>query len=63
MDEEINGRVKDAVISLINREREGERIDRTLVKNVLHIFVEIGIENMECYLNEFGFLVGKFRPA
>ncbi|KAI3928036.1 hypothetical protein MKW98_023637 [Papaver atlanticum] len=52
--EEINGRVKDAVISLINREREGEQIDRTLVKNVLHIFVEIGIENMECYLNEFG---------
>ncbi|KAI3863673.1 hypothetical protein MKW98_031265 [Papaver atlanticum] len=51
--EEINGRVKDAVMSLINREREGEQIDRTLVKNVLHIFVEIGIENLECYLNEF----------
>ncbi|KAI3848092.1 hypothetical protein MKX03_035761, partial [Papaver bracteatum] len=52
--EEINGRAKDAVISLITREREGEQIDQTLVKNVLHIFVEIGIENMECYLNEFG---------
>ncbi|KAI3852270.1 hypothetical protein MKX03_018915 [Papaver bracteatum] len=35
-------RVKDAVISLINQEREGGQIDQTLTKNVLQIFVELG---------------------
>ncbi|XP_077240736.1 cullin-1-like [Tasmannia lanceolata] len=50
---EINGKVRDAVISLINKEREGEEIDRALLKNVLDIFVEIGMGNMECYENDF----------
>ncbi|MCL7022058.1 hypothetical protein MKW94_002344 [Papaver nudicaule] len=47
----------DVVISLINRERDGEEIDQTLLKNVLEIFVEIGNENdkknMEYYVNDF----------
>ncbi|GKU86774.1 hypothetical protein SLEP1_g1254 [Rubroshorea leprosula] len=47
---EINGKVRDAVITLIDKEREGERIDRTLLKNVLDIFVEI---DMECYEKDF----------
>ncbi|KAI9122959.1 hypothetical protein K1719_005848 [Acacia pycnantha] len=38
---EINGKVRDAIISLIDQEREGEQIDRALLKNVLDIFVEI----------------------
>ncbi|XP_042458265.1 cullin-1 [Zingiber officinale] len=50
---EVKGKVKDAVISLIDREREGEQIDRALLKNVLDIFVEIGLGNMECYENDF----------
>ncbi|XP_077218085.1 cullin-1-like [Tasmannia lanceolata] len=50
---EINGKVRDAVISLIDQEREGEQIDRALLKNVLDIFVEIGMGNMECYENDF----------
>ncbi|KAI3856428.1 hypothetical protein MKW98_008880, partial [Papaver atlanticum] len=51
--EEINVRAREAVISLINQEREGEQIDRALLKNVLAIFVDIGMGNMECYVNDF----------
>ncbi|KAI3872755.1 hypothetical protein MKX03_028936, partial [Papaver bracteatum] len=40
--------VKDAVISLINQERQGGEIDKTLLKNVIDIFVELGnTQNME----------------
>ncbi|XBJ15476.1 hypothetical protein VPH35_007366 [Triticum aestivum] len=51
--QEIKGKVKDAVIALIDQEREGEQIDRALLKNVLDIFVEIGLGNMDCYENDF----------
>nr|CAD1828427.1 unnamed protein product [Ananas comosus var. bracteatus] len=40
--QEIYFKARDAVISLVNQEREGEQIDRALLKNVLDIFVEIG---------------------
>ncbi|KAL9140023.1 hypothetical protein ABFS82_14G009600 [Erythranthe guttata] len=40
---EMKKKVRDAVISLIDREREGEEIDRVLLKNVLDIFVELGM--------------------
>ncbi|KMZ58707.1 putative Cullin-1 [Zostera marina] len=49
----INLQVKNAVIKLIDNEREGEQIDRSLLKNVLGIFVEIGMGSMECYENDF----------
>jgi cullin 1 len=42
--------VKNVVIELINREREGEQIDGALLRNVLNIFIEIG---MDFYKNEF----------
>jgi len=45
--------VKDAVIALVDREREGEQIDRALLKNVLGFFVEIGIGNMDAYEADF----------
>eukprot|EP01018_Ginkgo_biloba_P007037 Gb_00939 [translate_table: standard] len=51
--QEMKINVKDAVIALIDREREGEQIDRLLLKNVLGIFVEIGMGNMEYYVNDF----------
>ncbi|KAG2721496.1 hypothetical protein I3843_02G071300 [Carya illinoinensis] len=51
--QELNGKVRDAVISLIDQEREGEQIDRALLKNVLDIFVEIGMGQMEQYENDF----------
>ncbi|ONK61571.1 uncharacterized protein A4U43_C08F31360 [Asparagus officinalis] len=50
---EIKVKVRDAVISLIDQEREGEQIDRALLKNVLDIFVEIGLGSMDCYENDF----------
>jgi len=76
----LNGKVRDAVISLvsllscsefslpflffllieqqhssnqIDQEREGEQIDRALLKNVLDIFVEIGMGSMDYYENDF----------
>lgn len=50
---EMKGSVKDAVITLIDREREGEQINRALLKNVLGIFVEIGMQTMDCYEQDF----------
>eukprot|EP00898_Chlorokybus_atmophyticus_P003604 jgi/Chlat1/4244/Chrsp27S04315 len=50
---ELKRNVKDAVITLIDREREGEQIDRALLKNVLGIFVEIGMGSMDAYENDF----------
>ncbi|XP_026438896.1 cullin-1-like [Papaver somniferum] len=43
-------RVKDAVITLINQECNGEEIDRTMVKNVLEIFVMARNQN---YVDDF----------
>jgi cullin 1 len=37
----------------IDQEREGEQIDRALLKNVLDIFVEIGMGKMDHYENDF----------
>ncbi|XP_019175238.1 PREDICTED: cullin-1-like [Ipomoea nil] len=50
---ELNSKIRDAVISLIDQEREGEQIDRALLKNVLDIFVEIGMGQMDYYENDF----------
>lgn len=37
----------------IDKEREGEQIDRSLLKNVLDIFVEIGMGDMDQYEQDF----------
>ncbi|KAF7809601.1 cullin-1 [Senna tora] len=50
---DIRAHARDAVISLIDREREGEQIDRSLLKNVLDIFVEIGMGQMDYYEQDF----------
>ncbi|CAL1397224.1 unnamed protein product [Linum trigynum] len=50
--QEFSGEVRDAVIFLIDQEREGEQIDRALLKNVVDIFVEIGMGRMDCYDND-----------
>jgi cullin 1 len=36
--------MKDAALSLIDKEREGEQIDRTLMKSIVSIFVQMGLE-------------------
>ncbi|KAL3351536.1 hypothetical protein AABB24_019887 [Solanum stoloniferum] len=51
--QELKSKARDAVIALIDQEREGEQIDRALLKNVLGIFVEIGMGEMEFYENDF----------
>ncbi|CAM8911872.1 hypothetical protein QQ045_031817 [Rhodiola kirilowii] len=51
--EVVKDKVRDAVISLIDQEREGEQIDRALLKNILDIFVEIGMGSMDQYENDF----------
>ncbi|XP_021906976.1 cullin-1 [Carica papaya] len=51
--QEIHCKVRDAVITLIDKEREGEQIDRALLKNVLGIFVEIGMGQMDRYEEDF----------
>ncbi|XP_070024395.1 cullin-1 isoform X2 [Nicotiana sylvestris] len=50
---EMNDRVRDAVISLIDKEREGEQIDQALVKNVLNIYVEMDEDSMKYYAKDF----------
>ncbi|KAK6164747.1 hypothetical protein DH2020_001611 [Rehmannia glutinosa] len=37
----------------IDQEREGEQIDRALLKNVLDIFVEVGMGQLDYYENDF----------
>lgn len=44
---------KKAVLLLIHREREGEGIDRALVKNILDIFITMGMDTMDCYEQDF----------
>ncbi|PKA57659.1 Cullin-1 [Apostasia shenzhenica] len=51
--DQMNEKLRDAVINLIDKEREGEQIDRALLKNVLDIFVEIGLGSMDYYENDF----------
>ncbi|VFQ68632.1 unnamed protein product [Cuscuta campestris] len=50
---ELRVKARDAVIAQIDQEREGEYIDRALLKNVLDIFVEMGMGQMEYYENDF----------
>ncbi|CAI9299759.1 unnamed protein product [Lactuca saligna] len=37
----------------VDQEREGEQIDRASLKNVLYIFMEIGMGQMDYYENDF----------
>ncbi|TXG63496.1 hypothetical protein EZV62_010490 [Acer yangbiense] len=50
---ELKDNAKDAIITLIDKEREGEQIDRSLLKNVLDIYVEIGMGQMDNYEQDF----------
>ncbi|CAI8604721.1 unnamed protein product [Vicia faba] len=50
---EVRANASKAVITLIDKEREGEQIDRSLLKNILDIFVEIGMGDMKHYENDF----------
>ena len=50
---QVKKKAKDAMLEAIEQEREGDQIDRSLLKNVLGIFIEVGMGNMECYNEDF----------
>jgi len=54
--EEIYMNVKDntttAIISLIDEEREGEIIDKTLVKNIIELYEQMGMGSLDSYTND-----------
>ncbi|KAJ0231113.1 Cullin protein [Hirschfeldia incana] len=45
--------VKQVIIAMIHKEREGQQIDRALLKNVLDIFVQNGMGSLERYEGDF----------
>jgi len=50
---EVKRVVKDAALALIQRERDGEHVDRGLLKEVLAIFVDIGSSDLSMYEADF----------
>lgn len=50
---EMKRKAKDAILELIEKEREGEQIERLLLKNVLDIFMVVGMNTMDCYEADF----------
>ncbi|KAK9839448.1 hypothetical protein WJX81_002626 [Elliptochloris bilobata] len=50
---EMKKKAKDAILALVEMERDGEQIDRTLLKNVLGIFIEVGMGSMDTYDADF----------
>ena len=50
---ELKRKGRDAILQLIELEREGEQIERTLLKNILGIFIEVGMGQMTCYQQDF----------
>ncbi|GMH34701.1 hypothetical protein BSKO_02562 [Bryopsis sp. KO-2023] len=46
---------RQAVLLLLYREREGESVDRALLKNILDLFITMGMDSMECYEQDFEF--------
>lgn len=55
--DEIYMNVKDnttnSIISLIDEEREGEIIDKTLVKNIIELYEQMGMGSLDSYTNDF----------
>ncbi|KAL0732259.1 hypothetical protein Bca4012_008468 [Brassica carinata] len=45
--------VKQVIIALVHKEREGQQIDRALLKNVLDLFVENGMGSIKRYEDDF----------
>ncbi|PRQ18301.1 putative cullin protein, neddylation [Rosa chinensis] len=49
---DLSANVRNAVLGLIHKEREGEQIDRALLKKVIDVFVEIGKGQMDVYIED-----------
>ncbi|GFH22359.1 CULLIN_2 domain-containing protein, partial [Haematococcus lacustris] len=53
---EMKKKAREAVLRLVDKEREGELVDRALIKNILGIFIEVGgrsLTGMDCYERDF----------
>lgn len=50
---EVNSNAVACMIDLIDKEREGSQIDRALLKNMVDLFVEVGMGQMEAYEMDF----------
>ncbi|KAL0437062.1 UNVERIFIED_CONTAM: Cullin-1 [Sesamum radiatum] len=48
---EMNDQVRDAILSLIDREREGEEIDKGIITEAINIYVEIGEGSRKYYVD------------
>lgn len=46
-------KARAAILSAIEKEREGQQVDRALLKNVLDIFIEVGMNTMDAYEADF----------
>ncbi|KAI3883553.1 hypothetical protein MKW92_044360 [Papaver armeniacum] len=53
--ERLKVHVKDVIIYLINQEREGDDVDRTMLKHAINMFVHMGKESdrLRPYVNDF----------
>ncbi|XP_039162799.1 cullin-1 [Eucalyptus grandis] len=61
--QEVKVKVRDAVISLIDQEREGKQINQALLKNILDLFMEIGTGQMDYYKEDFEPALIKYSAA
>ncbi|XP_018723722.2 cullin-1 isoform X1 [Eucalyptus grandis] len=55
--EEIKSKIRDAVIALINQDRDGNQVDKSLLKNFLDVYIEYGIEEIQSDFYEKDFEV------
>lgn len=51
--EEVKRDTRDALLRVINLERQGEHIDQDLVKGIVEIFIDLGLGKMDVYNTEF----------
>ncbi|KAK1385178.1 Cullin-1 [Heracleum sosnowskyi] len=60
---ELKSKARDAVITLINKEREGEQIDRAILKSITDIVIRVGMGNNELYEKDFEKYVLKYSSS
>lgn len=53
MYKDISKRARRAILQLIEQEREGEQIERDLIRDVLKIFLQLGFRDRSLYETDF----------
>jgi cullin 3 len=49
----VNGRVRKIILDSITHERQGELVDRPLLKNICSMLVDLGLRTKEVYIEDF----------